>query len=625
LQKAKRIAFFWVPTALFIFMVGLLAVSGFLLSSDSGQIPHGVKLSGLEVGGLTESEAKVKLNNRLDEIRLVYQIGEDKLEVGRKTSHNGENLITFEDDKALSAALLVGKEREHWPLPVERLVIAFRGKNIHVPYHLNESGLVDLMTSELTDKLPKSNNAYLDLRVDQRTGAVEVSAVKETVGKTISAGEAITETADRLNNLSGGVINMTTLDDEPTLILENVKPFASEAAAVAGRAPLTLRAKGNFWTVSRSLAASWITVKQADTRSGFGLGLDDDKVKKYLESRADVLYTAPENAVFEIDEESGRVTRIVPSVNGEGLDVTGSIEAVSEALFDPDMGKYVDLALMDIEPEIPTEKSNPWGVKEIIGEGSSYFAGSPVNRRHNIAVGVATLSGLVIHPGEDFSTMGSLGEIDGASGYRQEQVIKDNKTIPEYGGGLCQIGSTVFRAALSSGLPVPERRNHSYRVSYYEYDGNGRYIGPGKDATIYDPAPDMKFTNDTGHPIVMMSRIEGNSLYFTLWGVSDGRVAKEGPVTIYNETEPPEKKLIETEDLPPGVEKCTEHPHRGASTVFTYTVTYPDGEEVEKNFYSHYKPWGEVCLVGIDPDAPAIEEDMIDGPPSADAAGVTGE
>lgn len=625
LQKAKRIAFFWVPATLLIFTIGLLGAAGYITAGNPGEISRGVSLSGLNVGGLSESQAKSKLNSRLDEIRLIYQVEGRKLEIGRKSEHDGAALLTFDAETAVKDALAVGKQGGRWQLYIDRLVMAFNGKNIPVPFTLNEPGLMSLMESELASKLPKAEDARLDLSVDELTGRIDAVAVPETVGKTLTVSDAMNETGHRLSELSGGVINLKTIDDVPEVKLDDVKPFASEAAAVAGRAPLTLRAKGNFWTVSRSLAASWIKVKKRDDGAGFRLGLDDEAVSKYLNSRSEVLFVKPVDAIFEIDEKSGRVTRIVPSINGEGLDVEGSVAIMEESLFDPSHGKYVDLALKAVEPDIPTEKSNPWGVKEIIGEGSSYFAGSPANRRHNISVGVATLSGLVIPPDSVFSTMGSLGEIDGAAGYRQELVIKDNKTIPEYGGGLCQIGSTVFRAALASGLPVTERRNHSYRVSYYEYDGKGRYIGPGKDATIYDPAPDMKFLNDTGHHIVMMTRIQGNSLYFTLWGVNDGRTAEEGPVTVYNKTDPPEKKIVETEDLPPGEEKCTEHPHPGADSVFTYKVTYPDGEVVEKNFYSHYKPWGEVCLVGIDPNAPKIDENIIGAPTTADAAGVTGD
>jgi hypothetical protein len=79
--------------------------------------------------------------------------------------------------------------------------------------------------------------------------------------------------------------------------------------------------------------------------------------------------------------------------------------------------------------------------------GTSNFKGSPVNRRHNIAVGAASVNGTLIAPGEEFSLLKTLGDIDAAAGYKPELVIKGGKTLPEFGGGLCQIGTTAFRAA----------------------------------------------------------------------------------------------------------------------------------------------------------------------------------
>ena len=243
-------------------------------------------------------------------------------------------------------------------------------------------------------------------------------------------------------------------------------------------------------------------------------------------------------------------------------------------------------------------QANDLGIFELIGTGHSNFAGSPANRRHNIRTGASKLHGLVIKPGEEFSLVGALGAVDGSTGYLQELVIKDNKTIPEYGGGLCQIATTMFRAALSTGLPITERRNHSYRVSYYE--------PAGTDATIYTPRPDLKFKNDTGNNILIQARFEGaNDIYFDMWGKSDGRTATTTYPVIYNIVKPGPTQIIETTDLKPGEKKCTEKAHSGADAYFDYTVVYNQGKEnenkVETRFSSKYVPWREVCLVGVEP------------------------
>jgi len=144
---------------------------------------------------------------------------------------------------------------------------------------------------------------------------------------------------------------------------------------------------------------------------------------------------------------------------------------------------------------------------------------------------------------------------------------------------------------MGAGLPVVNRQNHSYRVVYYE--------PAGTDATIYDPAPDYKFLNDTQDHVVLITKQVGkDTLRFELWGTRDGRVQAQSKVKIWNITPPPAPKLIETSALAEGAKKCFETAHAGATTNFTYTITYPDGHVKSQDFHSVYKPWQAQCLIG---------------------------
>ena len=159
---------------------------------------------------------------------------------------------------------------------------------------------------------------------------------------------------------------------------------------------------------------------------------------------------------------------------------------------------------------------------DLLAKGESSFAGSPRNRIHNINVGMKKFDGLVLQAGEQFSFNQYLGNVDATEGYLPELVIKDNVTTPEFGGGICQVSTTAFRAAMQAGLKINERRNHSYPVAYYGT--------PGYDATVYNRSPDFKFTNDTGNPIYLRTNIAGTKATFEVWGKSDGRVVKiNGP------------------------------------------------------------------------------------------------
>lgn len=161
---------------------------------------------------------------------------------------------------------------------------------------------------------------------------------------------------------------------------------------------------------------------------------------------------------------------------------------------------------------------------DLLTIGESSFAGSPKNRVHNITVGTARFNGLVVMPGEEFSFNTYLGAVDEANGYLPELVIKENVTTPEFGGGICQVSTTAFRAAMQAGLDITVRRNHSYPVVYYG--------APGYDATVYQPSPDFRFKNDMTSPILLKTFVVGSKVKFEVWGTKDGRVVKiNGPFT----------------------------------------------------------------------------------------------
>ena len=166
--------------------------------------------------------------------------------------------------------------------------------------------------------------------------------------------------------------------------------------------------------------------------------------------------------------------------------------------------------------------TNNLGINELVAAGESDFKGSPKNRIHNITVGAAKYNGLIISQGEEFSFNQYLGDVDAEHGFLPELVIKATGTVPEFGGGLCQVSTTTFRAAMNAGLPITARRNHSYAVQYYAPQGT--------DATIYPGSADLKFINNLSSPILIRTRIEGTKLYYDFFGTKDNRtVTFDGP------------------------------------------------------------------------------------------------
>jgi vancomycin resistance protein YoaR len=140
---------------------------------------------------------------------------------------------------------------------------------------------------------------------------------------------------------------------------------------------------------------------------------------------------------------------------------------------------------------------------------------------------------VVLKPGETFSFGKLLGDVGPETGYVPELVILADHEEKQYGGGLCQVSSTAFRAALAAGLPITERHNHSFAISYYTWP----YSAPGVDATIYYPQVDFKFVNDTGHYLLMQTTMKGTDLKFDFFGTKTKSGAIRGPEFISGDSD----------------------------------------------------------------------------------------
>ena len=289
------------------------------------------------------------------------------------------------------------------------------------------------------------------------------------------------------------------------------------------------------------------------------VNIDEASVKLYLQTLALKTDIDPQDVVFKGDE-NGKIIVSIPEVFGKSLDQEKSLAMLREALQENDQSVIeVTLTVNNVKPDIVSTDAERLGIKELIGEGRSNFKGSPHNRVYNIRRSLEQYQSLIIKAGEEFSFVEHLGEVDEANGYLPELVIKDNKTQPEFGGGVCQVSSTVFRAAIFSGMKITDRRNHSYPVRYY--------LPYGMDATIYIPKPDLKFVNNTGKAIMMQSEIVGTELIFRFFGTKDGReVTVDGPYILEH------------------------NPDGSMKTTFTQRVKNKDGQEfIKDEFKSNYK------------------------------------
>ncbi len=325
---------------------------------------------------------------------------------------------------------------------------------------------------------------------------------------------------------------------------------------------------------------------------------NSDVIDSALSAIASQVNIPATDALFQF--QNGRVTSFRPSSNGKQLNVDEANNRITQAFHTAEeTGQQHITVLMPIEtvrPTVATDKANTFGIKELIGSGYSEFAGSTAERIHNVTLAASRLNGVLIKPGETFSFNDTVGDISAATGYQSAWIIKDGRTVLGDGGGVCQVSTTLFRAALAAGLPIVERHAHDYRVHYYEEGG----FKPGLDATVYGPTYDLKFKNDTPASILIQAKtdVTNLSLIFDLYGASDGRIAQIINQKLWDITPPPPDLYQDDPTLAKGVVKQVDFSAWGAKASFDYLITRGDATLEKTTFFSNYQPWQAVYLRG---------------------------
>ncbi len=206
------------------------------------------------------------------------------------------------------------------------------------------------------------------------------------------------------------------------------------------------------------------------------------------------------------------------------------------------------------------------------------------DRDHNVKLASDTINNTLLAPGEEFSMNALIGETTEAQGYREAATYIQGEVVPEFGGGVCQVSSTIYNAVVKAGLETTQRNSHSMTVSY---------VPLGEDAMIAYSYSDLKFLNNSSGNILVLVDAYGPEVTCYIYGIpilEEGvTVAMDSRVT---ETIPvPEPEYKEDDTLSPGEEKYEKYGHEGY-LVATDLVTYKDGEEIGREFLhnSTYKP-----------------------------------
>ncbi|OGK19710.1 hypothetical protein A3D80_01880 [Candidatus Roizmanbacteria bacterium RIFCSPHIGHO2_02_FULL_40_13b] len=336
-------------------------------------------------------------------------------------------------------------------------------------------------------------------------------------------------------------------------------------------------------------------------RFDFYSSIDYDKtiINNYLDTLDASYSRPPENALFTV--ENNRVSAFKIEKNGLQIQKKETIAKIEKQLMGLSTGTnkkggiVVPVSYEISKPTVTLSSINDLGIVEKIGEGTSNYAGSIPGRIHNVILGTSRINGVIVPKDSVFSFNNTIGDISAATGYQPAYIIKEGKTILGDGGGICQVSTTLFRAIMNTGLPVLERQAHAYRVHYYENDKR-----PGFDATVFGPTVDLKFKNDTPAAILIQTKVDqvNQIVTFEMYGKSDGRLVTLSDSKIWDVQAAPDPKYQDDPTLPKGTQKQVDWAAPGTKALFHYKVERGGQILQDTDFYSNYRPWQAIFLVG---------------------------
>lgn len=359
-----------------------------------------------------------------------------------------------------------------------------------------------------------------------------------------------------------------------------------------GAAPLTLAAGAQTWAWTPAERAELLWVTPAGR--SFRIAVDEALLAVRVAVLAPALVTPAVEPRLRFN--GGQLAIIQPGRDGVQLDQALAVEQIADALLSG--AAQVALPLTALLPQARPESLAALGIVERVAQGRSSFTGSPAYRATNIAAGARLMDGVLIPPGGEFSFNQHVGDIDESNGFVLGHAIIDGRTQLEWGGGVCQVSTTVFRAAFWGGVPITERNQHSFRISWYE-----RFEPIGMDAAIFTGPGgyDLKFVNDTPNWLLMETVFDGaaETLTVNLYGTDDGREVEQiAPAITRRVAAPSAPRYVNDPGLPAGTLRQTDTSRDGMDVSVGRVVRRGDAVLTNDSFFSRFQAWPNIFVRG---------------------------
>lgn len=579
----------------------------------AGRIFPGVSVAGVDLSGLTPSDAAVKLSQTLS-----YPItGQILFRDGEKAWVATPAQLGMVFDPSSSARTAYDLGRNGGLFGALAGQVRAGGAGVEVPPVIIFDQRVAF---QYLNQIATQINQPL----------TEASLMLEGTNVVASAGQVGRELKMEATLIYLGAQLQTFADGEVSLVVQETQPqildvsAASEAARQILSQPLTLvipnAAQGDPgpYIYTQEIIANMLGVERVDNSVQVVLnqkGLRDMllPIKTNVDRQA-------EDAKFIFNDETRQLEVMGESKVGRALEIEASIRAINEALL---RGEHtVSLVINETQPKVPASATGQeLGITELVHAETSYFFGSSPERIQNIEAAAARFHGVLVAPGETFSMGATMGDVSLDNGFAEALIIYGGRTIKGVGGGVCQVSTTLFRAVFNAGYPVVERSPHAYRVGYYEQGPSGGSDArlAGLDATVYFPLVDFKFTNDTPYWILMETYIGSSSLTWKLYSTKDGRTVTWDTTGITDVVPAPPATFEENPELRKNEMKQVDWAANGADVTVTRTVMKDGVLYFQDQFSTHYQPWQAICEYGPDsknPEKLANEKNLCRSPSS---------
>ena len=584
-----------------VVLVVTLTVADFGLSA--GKVHHGVRVSGVDVGGRSEADAAAYLDSELA-LRAAEPV---VLRAAGKTASvtATEVAISFETTSLARAAYDVGRSGD-----------VMRDIGDRLKAWIARVELPAVPTAD-PDRVEAVLSAFAKgVDVDAKDAAVAVDGVTVKV-RPSKDGRAVDRDATRALLMSAFTQKGRTVSVPVRTVEPEVSDASAQAAAEDARQMLSddveIAFESKRWSFEPTDIAKWISIDKSDEASGSpavagtestsdvaaqgesaaqGVRLvayvDPAKARTRILPKIGAVGRSAKDATFKVSD--GKVT-IAASRDGIGPDMDALARELTVALTDPGETRSVALRTRRISPEITTGEAQRMGIKERLSRFTTTFSASNTPRVANIHTLADAIDGTLIKPGGTFSFNGTVGPRTAEKGYQEAPAIVDGKLVPQLGGGICQVGTTLFNTVFESGLPVVERHNHSFYISHYP---------KGRDATVSWGGPDFKFRNDTGHWVLLVTAYSNSSLTIALYGTDPGYEVQAQTGAWENE-KPYGTEETKDPTFPKGARVVEESGITGRSLTVKRIVS-KNGDVVRTDeFRSVYRPKAEVVRVGTKP------------------------